>query len=148
MEHTRSFETSDGDAVVSLVNLTEIDEWTVYIGRENAYYNLPESEFSNPYTTTEYERETAVRLYELWFYRQLYSDEAFFESFVALQGEQLACWCLPEACHGEVIANALVAYAEGSLSEHIDERMEKLSVVLFGFAEEKKATREVIDKRA
>lgn len=148
MKHTHSFETSDGESVVSLVNLTETDDWTVYIGRENSYYNLSESKFSNPYTTNEYERETAVRLYELWFYRQLFSDENFFNSFVALQDERLACWCLPEACHGEVIANALVAYVEGQLSVYVDERMEKLSVVLFGYEDEKTATREVLDQRA
>lgn len=133
--------------IIELVNLTkfERDEWTQYIGRKNAYYDLPQSEFANPYTVEEYERETSVRLYELWFYERLYTEPEFYESFCELRDEVLACWCLPESCHGEVICEALVAEGANELDAYVRSRFEQISVNLFGYQEEKSETEAVLE---
>lgn len=142
-EHKKSF----GKTAISLVNLKEVDEseWTTYIGRENSYYDLPESVFSNPYTLDEYERETAVRLYELWLFKQLLSSEEFYEEFCELNGETVACWCLPDLCHGEVLCSAVVAHSNGELVEHIESRVEQLQATLFGYSEEKEEVLELVE---
>lgn len=142
-EHQKEF----GDGVICVVNLTEVDDtvWTTYIGRANSYYGLDESVFANPYTVDEYGREEAVRLYELWLFRQLYRDDAFYESFTGLVGETVACWCLPKLCHGEVLASAVVAYSEDSLDEYVAERFGKLAASLFGHPDAKEETRTVLE---
>lgn len=88
-----------------LVSVTDApdDEWTVYIGRENSYYGLPQSDFANPFTLDDYTREAAVELYKLWFYYQIETADGFASQARELDGETLACWCVPDACHGEVL---------------------------------------------
>lgn len=137
-----------GDSTIQLVNLKEVDEteWTTYIGRENSYYDLPESMFANPYTLDEYERETAVRLYELWLFERLLSSEEFYREFCTLEDETVACWCLPETCHGEVLCDAIVSHSNCELKEHIQSRFEQLQVTLFGYSDEKEVVEELVDK--
>lgn len=94
----------------TLLNVKNADEedWSVYVGRKNNYYNLPQSEFANPFRLDDYSRDASVDLYTLWFMYQIVTDDAFKSSAENLQGETLACWCVPERCHGMV----LVDYAE------------------------------------
>lgn len=141
---TEKYIKSFGEEQIQLVNLKERDDWSVYIGRKNSYYDLSESTFSNPYTLDEYGREEAVRLYELWLFKQLLQSEEFFDEFTELRGETLACWCLPESCHGEVLSKAVVAYENDNLYEHLVARFEKLKVSLFGHSEEKKEVEKLL----
>lgn len=147
-EETDEYRDEFGDGVVSLVNLTEVDSdaWSVYIGRSNSYYSLEQSVFANPYTVDEYEREEAVRLYELWLFEQLVCEDSFYEAFTELVGESLACWCLPKLCHGEVLARAVVAYSNDELEEHMRSRFETIEVSLFGYSEEKTRVRGVLEE--
>lgn len=88
-----------------LVNLTEVadDKWDVYIGRANQYYELSRSKFANPFRLSEFSRPAAIDLYKLWFYYRLRTDEEFRDAAEGLRGQTLACYCVPDACHGEVI---------------------------------------------
>jgi len=138
---------SFGDDSIKLVNLKEVSEeqWSTYIGRKNSHYNLPQSIFANPYSTKEYERETAVRLYELHLFKKLLSNEEFYDSFSELKGETLSCWCLPELCHGEVLCNAVIADSNNELLEHIESRFETLQATLFLYTDEKNEVKELLE---
>lgn len=136
----------DFNGIVSLVNLKEVEDavWTQYIGRENSYYDLPQSIFANPYRLDEYDRESSIRLYELWLFQNIYNDKEFYSDFQDLEGEVLACWCLPEACHGEVLCDAVVAEADGELDSYVQSRFSQLRVNLFGYSEAKAQTEEAL----
>ena len=88
------------------------------------------TKWGNPYTVKEWGRELAIQLYAeavsgSWngkpFFREL-TDEQFHRATVLrdallkriggfpldrlrteLQGQNLACWCWPEPCHGDVL---------------------------------------------
>lgn len=76
------------------------EEWTTYIGRQNSYYDLPESKFANPFKLDDYSRDESVDLYTLWFSYRVSTNPDFEADARALEGETLACWCVPERCHG------------------------------------------------
>ena len=131
--------------IIRLVNITNTDEWTVYIGRQNAQYNVKESSFANPYTVDEFGRETAVRLYTLHFIQKL-SERSFYRKFCDLEGETLGCWCIPDICHGEVICNAIVAKHRNQLSEYLSQQFTTTSKTLFGFNEHKDKAKQSLDE--
>jgi len=49
-------------------------------------------------------REDAVSLFRTYATMRLYWDPGWLEP---LRGKALACWCAPEACHGDVIIELL-----------------------------------------
>lgn len=83
----------------TVVNLRHEDAYDVYIGRPG--------EFGNPYTVQTYGREKAIELYRKHFYARLQREPAFKAQVHALKGKVLGCFCKPEACHGDIIAQYL-----------------------------------------
>lgn len=67
----------------------------VYIGRPNAYYNLPGSQWGN-YPDKGIE-----------FYRQWIQEQPQFRQIEELRGKTLVCWCKPSACHGDALLELL-----------------------------------------
>lgn len=51
----------------------------------------------------EYTREESVVMYAMMFGVSVKHSEPFREEVVDCMGEDLGCWCYPEACHGDVI---------------------------------------------
>ena len=92
------------DGKTKLVNLRHFseDSWTVYIGRENKNKGLEKSIFANPFKISDHGREDSIRRYKQWLNIKLNTEE-FRKELKDLQGENLACWCLPKACNGEVL---------------------------------------------
>jgi hypothetical protein len=73
---------------------------TVYIGRKNARYQLPASQWANPFRVSlETDRASAIAAYEKWLRSQRHLMAALHE----LRGRDLACWCAPLPCHGDVL---------------------------------------------
>jgi len=84
------------------VKVTHCHGWTrdtetsVYIGRP--------SQFGNPFRMwTQDDRADVIAKYEKWFNDRIAEDKDFRKSVLALSGKDLACWCAPRACHGDVI---------------------------------------------
>jgi hypothetical protein len=50
-----------------------------------------------------YTREESVVMYAMMFGVSVKHSEPFREEVVDCIGEELGCWCYPEACHGDVI---------------------------------------------
>jgi hypothetical protein len=72
---------------------------TVFIGRP--------SKFGNPFKIGPYTREQAIEKFKDYFYRKILIEPEFRKEVEKLRGFSLGCYCKPEACHGDVIAQYL-----------------------------------------
>tara|TARA_R100000458_G_scaffold44181_1_gene42214 strand:- start:170 stop:451 length:282 start_codon:yes stop_codon:yes gene_type:complete len=86
--------------VVNLRNST----FDVYIGRagrgEDGY-------FGNPFPISKGGRDECIARYREWFEFRIENDEEFKARVLELKGKRLGCFCKPQACHGDVIAEWL-----------------------------------------
>ena len=68
--------------------------YDVYIGRP--------SDWGNPFVIgKDGDRADVIRKYRNWIMRQ---PDLLARAKKELQGRRIACWCKPEACHGDVLA--------------------------------------------
>lgn len=75
------------------------DFFDVYIGRKADTY--PASMWGNPFVVDEqYSREEAIACYTDY----LFSQARLLCALPTLRGLRLGCWCHPQACHGDVLA--------------------------------------------
>jgi hypothetical protein len=77
----------------------------VYIGR-GCYmggWKLPCSVWYNPFPVRKYGRSEALRRYEAY----IRANPELLSMLEGLRGRNLACWCHPEPCHGEVLLKLL-----------------------------------------
>lgn len=79
--------------------------YDVYIGRAG---HGQDGYFGNPYKLYDESRRLEVVLsYEEWFRFRLHIDPTFRQRVHALKGKTLGCFCKPQICHGDVIADYL-----------------------------------------
>jgi len=71
----------------------------VYIGRGRG------SKFGNPYTLKDHTREEAIAKFKTYFIERVKRDDEFAQAVRELRGKVLVCFCAPQACHGNVIAD-------------------------------------------
>ncbi|CAF0866474.1 unnamed protein product [Adineta steineri] len=68
--------------------------YDVYIGRP--------SDWGNPFVIgKDGDRSDVIRKYRNWIMRQ---PDLLSRAKIELRGRRIACWCKPEACHGDVLA--------------------------------------------
>jgi len=84
------------------------EPFDVYIGRPSKWGNP----FSHkPHGTLAafivFSREEAVEAYRAWIVQQ----PALMTALPELQGKTLGCWCKPQSCHGDVLAELVNALA-------------------------------------
>ena len=92
----------------TVVNLKR-DPYDVYIGREGRGFEGP---FGNPYLVAKDSRDRAIEKFSIYFYTRMEFDPIFREKVLALKGKRLGCFCKPQACHGDVIAEYLDGLAD------------------------------------
>lgn len=74
------------------------DNYDVYIGRGSKY--------GNPYIIGEDgSRDIVIRKYKEYFYENLASCEFTDKELYKLKNKRLGCFCKPENCHGDIIAD-------------------------------------------
>lgn len=81
-----------------------------YVGHAGPRHSWPESEFANPFVRqARTDRAGAVRRYADWLGRQ----PALLDRIRAgeLTGRALGCWCAPDRCHAQVLAELASAAA-------------------------------------
>lgn len=79
-----------------VVHCRRTTEPYTYIGRPSIY--------GNPFSLIhEEDRSEVIRKFKGYFNRRLKSDPEFKAKVLALQGQNLGCFCAPRACHGDVI---------------------------------------------
>lgn len=83
-----------------VVNVKKGDKADVYIGRPGP--------FGNPYVIgPDGDRDEVIRLFKIYFYDRLKMDPAWKAKVDALEGQIIGCFCKPQACHGDIIAEYL-----------------------------------------
>lgn len=76
------------------------NSYDVYIGRG--------SPFGNPFIIGKHGTRTEViEQYRDYFFDKLMFDHEFSEAVNELKGKCLGCFCKPQACHGDIIAEYL-----------------------------------------
>jgi hypothetical protein len=86
----------------------------VYIGRAMGWQRLRKSKWANLYKIGENgDRERCIDLYRRWLDHWLADTPGLTDELAALQGKVLMCWCRPDPCHGDVLAE----YAERLAAE-------------------------------
>lgn len=81
----------------------------IYIGRKNKAQELEESGFGNPFIIgRDGDRTEVLVKYAEYVKNRLLLDPGFRESVAGLAGKCLVCWCAPELCHGDILADACV----------------------------------------
>lgn len=76
---------------------------SVYVGRPTM--------FGNPFVIgKDGNREQVIAKYKVWFMGKVQTDLRFAKAVEQLKGQNLACWCAPQACHADVI----IEYLEGA----------------------------------
>lgn len=94
----------------------ETRQWSqpnmVYVGRWNKTYQLPHSQWSNPFVMgAETERQGVIDLYREYIKQQIADGYVNLEE---LRGKTLVCWCKDVrglrdiACHADVLVELLV----------------------------------------
>ena len=88
------------------VNLRS-SQYDVYIGRagkgKNGYWG-------NPFLLgKDGNREEVLETYRAWFNKRVIADLQFKLKLEQLKGKRLGCFCSPQLCHGDVIAEYLNA---------------------------------------
>lgn len=77
-----------------------------YVGRASPRRGLAGSAFGNPYVVgRDGTREQVIELYRRW----LLGRPELLDRLLELRGRRLACWCRPEPCHAEVLAELVDA---------------------------------------
>ncbi|GHV00874.1 hypothetical protein FACS1894159_07630 [Bacteroidia bacterium] len=77
----------------------------MYIGRAG---RGQDGYFGNPFRLEAGEpRGATIDRYRIWLYERLASDTEFKRRVQELRGKTLGCFCKPDPCHGDVIAEYL-----------------------------------------
>jgi len=80
-----------------------VTDCEVYIGRRMTMggWDLQQSKWANPFSVREYGREEALRKYREY----ILSRDDLIADLPSLKGKVLGCWCAPEKCHGNILAD-------------------------------------------
>lgn len=77
------------------------EKYDVYIGRGVPRSGLNASEWGNPFKIgKDGTREEVMVKYRAW----LLGNLELLKKVPELKGKILGCWCAPEACHGDILA--------------------------------------------
>jgi hypothetical protein len=87
------------DAFPLLAGLRQLPDDVIYVGHRA--HRQPGSPWGNRFSVRRYGRDKAIALYRAWLAKKLAVNPAFLEP---LRGKRLACWCAPDACHADVLA--------------------------------------------
>lgn len=86
-----------------VINLRSGQPYDQYIGRAG---HGQDGYFGNPFKVHLNRGET-LGYYREYFYNRLKTDPEFKQRIHQLKGKVLACFCKPNACHGDIIADYL-----------------------------------------
>ncbi len=86
--------------MIRIVNIKSKEKYTLYIGRENKYYNLEKSIFSNPYVIgKDGNREEVIEKFRIF----AENNKEILDNLHLIDNQILGCYCYPEKCHGEIL---------------------------------------------
>jgi len=95
---------------VSVVNIRDGTPYDVYIGRAVPRRGLKASPFANPFKIgPDGDRDKVIAKYRVY----VLSRPDLLEALADINYARLGCWCAPERCHGDVLAE-LIAEREAA----------------------------------
>ncbi|KAJ3340490.1 hypothetical protein HDU93_006958 [Gonapodya sp. JEL0774] len=107
---------ADKSSKTTVINIKSVQnplEWMkdpshAYIGRAmpagERFPAIPGSDWGNPFKIgPDSPRELVISQYEQYIRERLLKEPSLRDRILALDGKVLACWCRPEACHGDVL---------------------------------------------
>ncbi len=93
----------------TVVNVRTDPSYTVYIGRAVPRRRLRASTWANPFKIgPDGTREDVIAKYRAY----LLERPDLLADVGSLHGQRLGCWCAPEACHGDVLAELAEQHAK------------------------------------
>ncbi len=96
--------------MTTVVRVNDPCGWDVYIGRANRFRHLKASVWANPFVVgRDGTRDEVIQKYRA----HLLANPVLLERLPELRGKRLACWCAPQACHGDVLAEMAEAQRGG-----------------------------------
>ena len=87
--------------MTTVVNIYK-DRYDQYIGRSG---KGQDGYFGNPFSNKT--RRENIEDFEVYFFNRIKKDPEFKRRVLELKDKKLGCFCKPQACHGDVIANYL-----------------------------------------
>lgn len=94
------------------VNMKDPD--IVYIGRGSQWGNPISHKEGTRAELRVATREQAVEAYRLHLWGQIRRGKVTKEMLLELDGKRLACYCSPQACHGDILVKA-ISWAKGEM---------------------------------
>mmetsp|Transcript_109741 Transcript_109741/g.194005 ORF Transcript_109741/g.194005 Transcript_109741/m.194005 type:complete len:167 (-) Transcript_109741:59-559(-) len=95
----------------------DLEHWVsdpshIYIGRNMTFYvkGAVKSKWHNPYSVKKYGSKGAIEMYRqrlLTGVDEKGRKNTLLSELGELAGKELGCWCHPEPCHGDVLADLL-----------------------------------------
>lgn len=102
-----NLESSNNTSKTTVVNVKTVKGEFVYIGRKvrNGLWGCPQSKWHNPFHLRDHgnDRDLVLKRYRDYILR----EPELLASLHELKGKQLACWCKPKACHGDVLVELI-----------------------------------------
>jgi hypothetical protein len=84
-----------------VINIRTGEPYDLYIGRANPRYRLGRSKWANPFKLgPDGDRDQVLAKYRDW----IQTQPELLAQVGELRGKVLACWCKPEACHGDILS--------------------------------------------
>lgn len=93
--------------VVNKYKVCMADEDIVYIGRGSVWGNDYTHKEGTKAQWKVASREEAVTAYKRQLWAKMKTGEITEEGILALDSKRLACYCSPQACHGDVLVAAI-----------------------------------------
>jgi len=97
---------------INVVNVRTHSGPAEYIGRQ--CYGQQRSPLANPYRIVNSDRTHCLEKYRQWLWIEIQDRGATYDELMRLvemhrAGEtvNLACWCAPQSCHGDVVKSAI-----------------------------------------
>jgi len=90
---------------IRVINIKSKQPFDVYIGNRIRFHpeKYPQTKWGNPYAMylKKYGRNKVIRMYKEYIMKE---TELLKLIPIELKGKTLGCWCKPEACHGDLLA--------------------------------------------
>jgi hypothetical protein len=88
----------------TVIHVRDRQDGDIYIGRAMPRHRLKGSPFANPFKIgPDGTRDEVIAQYREY----ILSRPALIAMLPVLKGRRLACWCHPEACHGDVLVELI-----------------------------------------
>ncbi|WP_322092839.1 DUF4326 domain-containing protein [Paraburkholderia bannensis] len=96
--------------ITTVRNKKRDEEFDIYIGRG--------SKWGNPFEISQgpngMDRDEVIKRYKEHFEREILPNPDMHSHLLSLRGYRLGCFCKPEKCHGDIIADYLNSYGDST----------------------------------